>query len=246
MMNCDICLRQHHPQRLPFLCAVDARNQLYESRLAHATALVENEQLEQRLNALLSDTTSATAQSPSSKRICADKWKSEHRHAVDKTSEIIARADRLRAEVDAARKDIEKRKEAISRRKSDLASASNGIAARRARQLAEVQSSMSMTKFKWNRDYEGMGATRGFLCMEAARLYGLRRVKKGSSIRYEIGGIEIVDPYAMNGKHCFPLLLLLVVCSVRAETVARRMLTVWVVWLHQVRLRRLYRHAWPT
>jgi hypothetical protein len=74
---------------------------------------------------------------------------------------------------------------------------------------ADVERSTAMTKFKWNQSYEAMAATRGFLCMEASKLYGLRRVKKGSAVRYEIGGFEVVDPYNMNSMflvECTPLL----------------------------------------
>ncbi|KAJ9151913.1 UV radiation resistance protein autophagy-related protein 14 [Pleurostoma richardsiae] len=197
-MNCDICHRSHHPQRLPFLCAVDARNRLYEGRVAHAQALLENDSLEQRIDSFLSNSSSVARESPSSSKILAENLKSQEQLAAGRTDEIIAQADRLKAEVEAARRDIEKRKKAIARKRSDLASASNGIAARRTRQLEEAERAIQMTKYKWNRSFENMAGTRGFLCMEAARLYGLRRFKKGNSTRYEIGGVEIVDMPGLN------------------------------------------------
>ncbi len=209
-MNCDICGRQHHAQKLPFLCAVDARNQLYEKRLAYANALLENERSERQIDEF--------SEQPTGK-ISLDKWKSEQQRAVDETNDIIAQADRLRADIEAARKEIVDRKAGLARRRADLASvsASSGAATRRARQLEEAERSIAMSKFKWNRSADSMAATRGFLCMEAARLYGLRRVKKGSTVHYEIGGLDIIDLHAMNSE---PAVLCHTLCAVLMVSIA--------------------------
>lgn len=197
-MNCDICHRVHHAQKLPFLCAIDARNCLYEGRLAHATALIENASLEQRINDSLSCPNPAAPDSPSDKTIYLEKLKAQEAQSADRTAQIIAQADKLQAEVEVARKEIEDRKKALARRKADLTEASNGIAARRTRQQEETERAVQMTKYKWNRGFENMAATRSFLCMEAARLYGLRRVvKKGAPTRYELGGVEMIELPAM-------------------------------------------------
>lgn len=119
---------------------------------------------------------------------------------MDRTEQIIASADRLRSEVEAMRKDIEARKAMISRRKSDLASASNGISARRSRLEEDAERSIQMTRFKWNRNAELTAATRSFLCAETGRLYGLRRYKKGNAAKYEIAGVEIVELPSLAGK----------------------------------------------
>lgn len=197
-MNCEICHRAHHPQRLPFFCAVDARNRLYESRLAHAESLIGNDALEQSINAAIADPTSLTQTASPSSKIRAQNLQSEEKKAVDRTNEIIAQADKLRSEIDKAREDILKRKQAIARRKSDLATASSGISARRGRQLEETERNIQMTKYKWNRKYDEMAAVRGFLCKEAAQLYGLRRSKKGNSTKYEIGGVDMVDVLSLS------------------------------------------------
>ncbi|EOO00876.1 hypothetical protein UCRPA7_3650 [Phaeoacremonium minimum UCRPA7] len=197
-MNCEICHRAHHPQRLPFYCAVDARNRLYESRLAHAQSLIENDALEQSINAVIADQTSPTQLSAQSTTIRAQNLRSEEKKAVDRTNDIIAQADKLRSEMEKARDDIQKRKQAITRRKSDLAAASSGISARRTRQLEETEKAIQMTKYKWNRKYDEMAAVRGFLCKEAAQLYGLRRSKKGNSAKYEIGGLDMVDVLSLS------------------------------------------------
>ncbi|KAL2256658.1 hypothetical protein VTK26DRAFT_1347 [Humicola hyalothermophila] len=198
-MNCSICHRPHHARKLPFLCAVDARNRLYESRVEYARALIENEEVESRVNAVLADEESGEREQKqpcSSARIA---WlTAEEQAAADRTSQIIAQADRLKDEIDAARREIAERKNAIARKKSDLAAVTAGTLARRNRQLEEVERSTQRLKYKWNRSADTMAATRAFLCEEAARLYGLRQVKKGSAKRYEIGGVEMFDLHAMN------------------------------------------------
>lgn len=210
-MSCDICGRLYHPQRLPFLCAVDARNQLYERRIAHVAALVHNEKLEEQVNeelaagataAISAGKPAAAAGSSSTTRIQYDSWESERQEALSRAHDATSRADQLRRDLKAVRKELDERKETMRQRRSDLAAAANGTVTRRARVQADVERSISMTKFKWNAGYEAMGATRAFLCMEASKLYGLRRIKKDSAVRYELGGLEVVDPYNMNSTLC--------------------------------------------
>jgi Vacuolar sorting 38 and autophagy-related subunit 14 len=199
-MNCEICHRAHSAKKLPFLCVVDARNRLYEGRVEFAQALIQTEEAERQANAALVSQAEATHESTSALRAKIDRIRSEEGAAADRTSQIIAQADRLKAEIDAARKEIERKKDAIARKTSSLASVSSGSPSRRNRQLEEIERSMQRTKYKWNRSADTMAATRAFLCEEAARLYGLRQVKKGSAKRYEIGGVEIVELHAMNSK----------------------------------------------
>ena len=203
-IHCDICHRAHNGTKLPFLCVVDARNRLYDGRIQNATCLIRNENLEQQVNKLLSSSPNDIEQTASSRNVRVANWKSEQAAAVARTTQIIAQADKLKAEVDAARLEIRDRKDGISRRRSDLAAVSEGIAARRTRQVDEIERSVQMSKYKWTRSADAMAATRAFLCEEAARLYGLRQVRKGNSKRYEIGGVEIVDLNAMNSKS-YPL-----------------------------------------
>ncbi|KAK3694773.1 UV radiation resistance protein and autophagy-related subunit 14-domain-containing protein [Podospora appendiculata] len=192
-MNCSICHRPHHAKKLPFLCAVDARNRMYDARVEFAQALIKNEEAERQVEAALS------SQAPrSALRVRMEDLKSEEDAAANRTCQIIAQADQLKADIDAAREEIEKKKEEIARRKSDLASVAVGTAARRSRQLDETERSGQRLRYKWNRSAETMAGTRAYLCEEAARLYGLRQVKKGGVKRYEIGGVEIVELHAMN------------------------------------------------
>ncbi|KAK4190480.1 UV radiation resistance protein and autophagy-related subunit 14-domain-containing protein [Podospora australis] len=188
-MNCSVCNRPHHAKTLPFLCAVDARNRLYELRIDVTKAQVENEELERQVD---------DAVKAQDSRTHLEDLRDKEEAAVDRTNQIIAQADRLRIEVEAARKEIEAKKDVLARRRSDLASVSAGGSSRRIKQLEEAERAVQRTKYKWGRSYDTMAATRTFLCEEAARLYGLRQVKKGSVKRYEIGGVEIFDVFAMN------------------------------------------------
>ncbi|SPQ18821.1 b3544017-67b4-4eff-91bc-808bc17ad6fd [Thermothielavioides terrestris] len=199
-MNCSICHRPHHAKKLPFLCAVDARNCLYESRVEYAQALIETEDAEHRVEAALAsqEGVGVTQDAKFKTGAHVDWLRAEEAAAADRTSQIIAQADRLKDEIDAARREIAAKKKAIAQKKSDLASASAGTWARWNRQLDEVQRSTQRLKYKWNRSADSMAETRAFLCESSARLYGLRQIKKGSVKRYEIGGVEIFDLHAMN------------------------------------------------
>lgn len=195
-----MCGRPHHPQRLPFLCPVDGRNRCYDARIKLALAHLENEQLQKKIDELVtpvsSDESGQPHGLPQNRTMAVNMSLSDQRAAEDRTSRIIEQAEKLREEVARARKDIENRKAVIARRKADLASASVGFEARRTRIMDETQRSISATKFKWDRNDDALARTRAFLCMEAAKLYGLRRTKKnGSSTKYEyrLGNVEIVD-----------------------------------------------------
>ncbi|KAI1328875.1 hypothetical protein F5Y16DRAFT_367527 [Xylariaceae sp. FL0255] len=199
-MNCDICQRAHHPKHIPFLCAVDARNELYDGRIGNIKALIDSEKLEKQLNEYLaqSDVNAASSSRPS--RAYLENCASEEQKAKDRTERIIAHADRLRDEVAAAKKDIEERKAAMTKRKSAISSASHGQSTRRTREIEETAKSAKMTKYTWDREYEAMTQYKAALCMEVAKLYRLQRVRRGNPARFEykIGGIEIVDLNNMN------------------------------------------------
>lgn len=203
-LNCDVCLRQHHAQRLPFLCAVDGRNALYANRIANARVLMEMDELEKRVNELLlgSNPTSESTAPDRQSRAYVENCHSETQMAQDRTEQIIAAADKLREEVDNAKREIEERKAAMALRKSDMASASQGITARRSRELEETKKSIKMTKYTWDREYEAMTTYRAALCTEVAKLYRLQRLKRGNPIRYEykIGGIDVVDLHHLNSE----------------------------------------------
>lgn len=214
-MDCGICHRPHHPSRLPFLCAVDARNVCYEGRVQTLQVLLKNDELQRRISgSLAASNDEANGQSSSTggsdgslaKAAAEENTASQRSFSEDKTNQILARAEKLRLGIAAARDEIKTLSDANERRRSDLKSASNGIDVRRAKILDGVEKSIQTIRSQWNRGSDRMAATRGFLCMEAARLYGLRRVKKGSSkYEFRLGGIEVVDLASMNGMNSSPV-----------------------------------------
>jgi hypothetical protein len=201
-MQCDICFRTGG-QKLPFLCPTDARNRLYETRVQHAHALLEHDVDDQKVTSLLSQEENQNEQGTDSTvaRLRVTSLVSERDQAVDRTQQIIAHADELRVKVEKARQELVKKKAIINRRKSELASITNGIEARRIRQMDEVEKALRMTKYKWNQTHSITASSRGYLCGEAAKLYGLRRVRRSSTAEeYKIGGVSIIDLRAMNSE----------------------------------------------
>jgi chromosome segregation ATPase len=202
-MQCDICFRTGG-QKLPFLCPTDARNRLYEPRVHHAQILLEKDALDQQITNLLSSPQRNGEASPNgaNDRPGVARLLAEKDQALDRTQEIIAHADELRDKINKAREEIAKRKAIIDRRKSELASATNGVEARRNRQMDDVEKALRMTKYKWNQAHSITASSRTFLCGEAAKLYGLRRVRRNGAVEeYKIGGISVVDLRAMNSMN---------------------------------------------
>lgn len=198
-MECDICHREHDAQKLPFLCAVDARNSLYERRIKNLQVVLENEQLQGQINELYDNSTKNSQRD-------IDQSTAKQRMAEDRTDQILAAANKLKEEIQTAREEIRTRKAALARRKSDLASVSNGLVERRVKQQQELDKSTQMVRFRWAQRAEATANTRAFLCTEAIRLYGLKRARKGGSGRYEyqLGRVPIIDLTAMDCMYTFP------------------------------------------
>lgn len=191
-MDCDICQRGHDPQKLPFLCAVDGRNRIYDGRMKNLQLILENEILQGQITELLNV----------SPRKGVDDAIAAHRIAEDRTEQIIAAADKLRDEIKAARDEIKQRKAAVAARRSDLATATQGLVERREQLQRDVEKSTQMLNYRWSQNAEDMAGTRAFLCREAVKLYGLKRIRKGSSSRYEyyLGRLPVIDLATMEGK----------------------------------------------
>lgn len=198
-MNCSVCHRPHHATKLPFLCVNDARGLLYESRVEHAKTLIQNDMLESQINAVLDGQPGTTqGEQSGARRAQLDQLRSQEDTIRERTDEIIAQADRLKVQIEAAKEEIREKRDIMARRKSDLESVSTTFPDRSSKHYEETEKAVVRARYKWNRCAKNMASTRAFLCEEAARLYGLRQVRKGSTRRYEIGGVEIIDPHAMN------------------------------------------------
>ncbi|RCI12291.1 hypothetical protein L249_0251, partial [Ophiocordyceps polyrhachis-furcata BCC 54312] len=194
LMDCEICSRSHDGQRLPFLCAVDARNQIYHNRLQYLQVVLENERLRTEANKLTDEKAS-----PPTKEV-VESLRARRRLVEDRTDDILAAADKLRSEIRAARDEVKATKLALARRRSDLESVSEGVRDDRARQLRDVEAATQTLRFLWSRSSQDMARTRAFLCNEAVRLYGFRRSKKTSSGRYDyhIARVPVVDLASMH------------------------------------------------
>ncbi|KPM40716.1 hypothetical protein AK830_g5866 [Neonectria ditissima] len=192
-LECDICNRSHDTKRLPFFCAVDARNQIYEGRMKSLHLLIENEGLQKQISDILANTTT-----PAKDR--KDSLQAQQRMAEDRTTQILAAADKLRNDIKAAREEIKAKKASLSLRRSDVAAVSDGSIERRAKQQKDIERATNVSKYRWSQTAEDMSSTRAFLCTEAARLCGLKRLKKGSPSHYEyyLGGLPVVDLTNMN------------------------------------------------
>ncbi|KAI9648244.1 hypothetical protein NHQ30_002876 [Ciborinia camelliae] len=202
-MQCDICFRTGG-HKLPFLCPTDARNQLYECRVQTAGVLLEKDTLDREIsgrfaslppkNGEFEDEQHATVTQSNYDALLA-----EREQIVDRTNQIIAHADELRANVERAKEERSKKKAANDQRRAELASASSGIGARRTKQIEDIEGSTRRTKYRWNQAYNLIGGSRAYLCYEAAKLYGLQRVRRANGgEEYKIGGIGIVDLRLMN------------------------------------------------
>ncbi|KAH8596744.1 UV radiation resistance protein and autophagy-related subunit 14-domain-containing protein, partial [Bisporella sp. PMI_857] len=200
-MQCDICTRPGS-RKLPLLCAMDARNRLYESRIRSVELLLEKDSLDQRVGGLLSHARlngSGLAAEGKAGQLTLDYTLAEKEQVMDRTQAIIAHADELRHNVEKAREEIAKRKANNERIRAELASVSSGVERKRTKQIEFIEKAHRMTKYEWNRVHTETAKGKAFLCGEAADLYGLRRVRrKGSVTEYKIGGIGIVDLRSMN------------------------------------------------
>lgn len=189
-MSCYVCLREHDAQKLPFLCPVDARNHIYSDRIKNLQLLVENEGLRGQINTLIDGAEAV------------DAGTAAETLADDGTRQILHSADSVRRQIRDAKEEIRQRRAAISARRSQLAAASQGVSDRRLKDYNDVEKSTQIFNFRWSKTADEMVSTRIFLCREAIKLYGLKRIRKGSSGRYEyaLGRLPIVDLCDMECK----------------------------------------------
>ncbi|KAG9255949.1 UV radiation resistance protein and autophagy-related subunit 14-domain-containing protein [Emericellopsis atlantica] len=195
-MECNICRRVHDPKRLPFLCATDGRNQLYEPRIRHVQVLLETDALRNQLQDSLKEPAT-----PSN----ADLITLKHQQMIteEHTTKILDAANKLRDDISTARAELQERRAALSRRKSDLAAMADGSKERRLKLITDQERAIATKRFNWSQSAESMAGTRAFLGAEAANLYGLKRVaRKGSRGAYDyyVGRVPVLDLVSMNSS----------------------------------------------
>lgn len=196
-MQCDVCFRTGG-DKLPFLCPVDARNQLYKSRIDHAVILLENDRLTTQITSLTTGDASGDHE-----RVNIEYRSAAKDICCDRTRDITAQVDDLRQKIEASKAVISKKKTIVARRKSELASGKNGLEPRRARLLEDADKASKMRIYRWNQNHKEMAQSRAFLVTEAAKLYGLQQLcdaQGGLSDDYSIAGVPILDLRAMCNK----------------------------------------------
>lgn len=190
-MQCEICFRSNGKA---YLCPMDARNELYEPRIRHAQILLENESLGDQIAALRTERVTGPGQG----LLDAS---AELAQMADRTQEIVARADILRANIEAAKEELAQKKATNARRRSDLSAAKTSFEARHARQLEDVDKSIKMSTFKWNKDHNTLAMSRAYLCGEAAKLSGLKKVRRADGEdEYAIGNVTIMNLQSLNSR----------------------------------------------
>ena len=197
-MECDICHREYDAKQRPFLCAVDARNQIYEGRLKNAQLLIQNEELRSRIDGLMSEVDKGS-------QFALEKSKVQQRMTEDKTSQILAAADKLKEDIRTAREDVSIRRAALASRRFDFDAISKGLSERRARQQDEIEENIATYRTAWDQIAQDTAGTRYFLCSTAAELYGLSRVPKAGDggDDFFMGKVPVVNLIALNGRPAF-------------------------------------------
>lgn len=219
-MQCDICFRTGG-HKLPFLCPTDARNQLYELRVQTAGVHLEKDAIDREISRryplpLSKAGKHSNEESAAVTQSNYDALITERERSIDRTNQIIAHADELKANLERAKEERNKKKIANDRRKAELISTSKGIEARRIKQIEAVEGSTQRTKYRWNQTYDFIGESRAYLCYESANLYGLQRFKgSNGGDEYRIAGVNIVDLRLMNSTSSlsYTETMLMMVCS---------------------------------
>lgn len=230
-MQCDICFRPSAPS-LPFLCAVDARNRLYEPRITQVKTLISNAELDREVGVVLARgrggdgemgrgkegitrvseedtgkgngtaTGEVTEGRDGSRNIELQGLLAQRDSVRRRTEEILARADQLRRDVQEARAALAERRVVMQKRREELDKVSAGLQAKRDRRVDEAQKAIKMVRYKWNQTHAITASSRAFLCAEAAKLYGLRKVRRSNGKEeFHIGGMGIMDLTALNSTY---------------------------------------------
>ena len=158
--------------------------------------LIQNEELQTQINGLLSSTNTAGSD-------VLDNLKARQRMTEDKTTQILAAADKLHEDIGAARDEIKARKTALAKKRFDLIAASDGLAQRRARCKEETEDAIAQYNAAWVAKADETSGTRTFLCKEAADLYGLKKVSgpAGQPDEFYLGQLPIVELTRMSCEY---------------------------------------------
>lgn len=211
-MRCDIC-RRSPSERLPFHCTICARNAVYEPRIRMAQMLLQNEAASSAVERKIGSkkTPAGPAESSSNKKSqetsmvwTMQRINAEQVISTEKTEETLTHVQALQNQTETMKVEIARRKARISQRKKDLQSSREELAVREATSSEPVERGIRRMEHRWDAMHAKTLESRGFLCREAAHLYGLQRRKAKKEILggyvYFIGGMPIPDLRELDSK----------------------------------------------
>ena len=208
-MQCEICHRSVSG-RLPFNCALCARNALYQPRIQLAQTLLHTESLGKEVEQNVVGAPKkdkARASAPTRISDLNPTWTVHHAASEqvisqDRTQTVLSHVEALREETQKIKSELAARKASLLKRRSEFISAKQELSQSQASAVEPVDKSIKRTEHRWDVMHSKTAESRLFLCREAALLYGLqqRKRKKGGSGRdiYLIGGVPIIDLRDLN------------------------------------------------
>lgn len=216
-MQCYICHR-HSSTGLAFNCALCSRDVLQQPRIRLAQSLLERESLGKEVEHRISTDAPLSAKTTRGPKSEFDNSKSAwnvQRTASDqtiseaKTEVIVSYVEALRKEIRSIKGEIMTRKAKLLGRRSRFDSAKLETAQNEQTAEEAAEKSIRRTRHRWEIVHDKIIESRGFLCKEAALLYGLQQHKrrKGAPGRevFSIAGLPIADLRDLNSiPHSVP------------------------------------------
>jgi chromosome segregation ATPase len=219
-MECDICGKAGNLTH-PLHCITCARSHLEQPRINLARTLIDKSGVEKHVAAIIQGSADKASQHVSltdskggllvDRQECTNNldWqrtKAETAEIQERMQLIAGQADYLREQMAAVRKDIAAQRAAIAQRKSDLSSVTYGIESRRANELDKAQQRVKRVGYDWEKTHHDTTKLRRSLCTTAAKLAGLKTVKRRNrdgSIKdvYSIGPGLRLRIYDMRDLH---------------------------------------------
>ena len=209
-MQCEICKRPSS-SRLPFYCALCARDTLQEPRILIAIVLLQGEAIGRDVERNLGLQKAIVERHPAKlvnktqepiSSWALERATTERVACNGKTEAILSHVEALRTQTTEMKAEISRRRMNLARRRSNLQAATQNILQLQTSAIEPVEKGVKRTEHRWDALHAATLEARVFLCREAAQLYGLRqrKLKKGGPGKdvYTIGGVPIADLRELN------------------------------------------------
>ena len=211
-VQCQICLRTPSDE-LSFNCVSCARNAIYESRIHHASVLLEKEALgdnvedvvkkgEERHSKGVSQNFSDPREGSSSNRWILERCQADKAEAEERTQDIQSQIEILREEIEESKAFAAERRDENSRRRAALDAAKLQLSKQQVTVLDPLKKEIRKSELELGSTHSATVEARIMLCRETADLWGFqqRKRRKGSLGRetYVIAGIPIIDLRDLN------------------------------------------------